>query len=115
MKNFVKPGHTLTLTAPAGGVVSGTGYKIGQIFVVANADAAAGAKFEGTVVGVFDLPKAAAIAGAEGALAYWDDAAKNVTTVSAGKLCIGVFAAAAAGGDATARVRLNGIGAANSA
>lgn len=115
MKNYVQPGDVLELTAPVGGVVSDTAYKIGQLLVVALVTAAAGEKFSGTRVGVHELPKVSAQAWTEGALVYWDDAAKNVTTVATGKLCIGVAAAAAANPSATGLVLLNGIGQANAA
>jgi predicted RecA/RadA family phage recombinase len=115
MKNFIQPGECITLTAPAGGVVSGNGYQIGQVFVVATTDAAVGARFEGCAVGVFEFPKVSAQAWTEGALIYWDSGAKNCTTVATGKLCVGVATAVATNPSATGRVRLNGLGAANAA
>jgi predicted RecA/RadA family phage recombinase len=80
MKNYVQKGDRVTLTAPAGGVVSGTGYLIGNLFVVATASAAAGIAFSAQTGGVVTLPKNATQAMAEGAAVYWDDVAKNVTT-----------------------------------
>jgi predicted RecA/RadA family phage recombinase len=117
MKNFIQPGETMTFTAPAGGVVSGKGYKIGQLFVVAAHSANAGAKFEGQVVGVFDLPKAASQAWTEGALVYWDDTEGECTTTATGNLLIGVAATAVSNdaGNVIGRVRLNGIGRASEA
>jgi len=70
--NFIQPGNVLTLTAPAGGVVSGAGYMIGDLFVVALHDAAEGAAFEGQCVGVWQLPKKSGEAWTEGAAIYWD-------------------------------------------
>lgn len=114
MKNYIQPGKVMTFTAPAGGVVSGVGVKIGQLFVVPAADAAAGAAFEGMVTGVFDLPKLNAQAWTEGQLIYWDAANTRCTSASAaGLLLIGCAAAAAANPSATGRVRLNGVAAAN--
>lgn len=107
MKNFIKCGDTLTLTAPVGGVVGGTAYLIGAILVVAVASVAAGAQFEGRRVGVFTLPKATG-AWTEGALLYWDDTAKNLTTTSTSNRRIGCAAAAALSGDATGQVLLTG-------
>lgn len=108
-KNFIQPGDVLELTAPAGGVVSGQGYVIGALFVVALGSAAAGEKFQGATCGVFELPKAGGAAPAEGAVAYWNNTAKTVTGTSAsGLFPVGAFAKAAAGADATALVRLNG-------
>lgn len=108
MRNFVQPGDVLTLTAPSGGVVSGSGYKIGNIFAVAAADAAQTEEFEGQVTGTFDLPKTSAQAWTEGALVYWDETPGEATTVATGNLLIGIAAAIAANPSATGRVRLNG-------
>ncbi len=80
MRNIVQPGRTITLTAPAGGVVSGTAYLIGNLFVVAVVSAAAGQPFDGLATDVVELPKNATQAMAEGAALFWDDTAKNVTT-----------------------------------
>jgi predicted RecA/RadA family phage recombinase len=107
MKNFVQPGKVLTLTAPAA-ITGGNGYKIGDIFGVAQASVANGAQVELVTEGVFALPKAATITPAQGVKLYWDDAAKNVTTTASGNTLIGVHASAVAAGasDATIRVRL---------
>lgn len=107
MKNFVQPGDMLTLIAPSGGVVSGTPYQIGQLFVVAATTAAVGDEFEGVTRGVFDVPKVSAQAWTAGALVYWDDVAKNVTTTVGSNLKIGVAVQAAANPSATGRVLLN--------
>lgn len=111
MQNYIQPGKTMTLTAPAGGVVSGTAYLIGALLVVATNDAAAAAEFEGLVEGVISHAKAASQAWTEGEVVYWDDTAKVFTTVSAGNTRAGVAAAAVAGGagDTTGNVRLNGV------
>ncbi len=55
-KNFVQDGDVLTLTAPVGGVVSGSPYAIGTIACVALDTVAAGGPFSAKVTGVFDLP-----------------------------------------------------------
>lgn len=109
-RNYIQPGDVLDLIAPAGGVVSGTGYVIGNIFVVALGTAAAGEEFRGKTQGVFELPKAATVSPAQGAIAYWNATAKNVTgTSAAGLFPIGVFTAKPGGGDASALVRLSGV------
>lgn len=109
MKNFIQRGKSLTLTAPSGGVESGGGYKIGQLFVVAAAGAAEGGRFEGMTEGVFELPKLAAQAWTPGQLVYWDAANSRCTSASAnGLLPIGCAVLAAANPSATGRVRLNG-------
>ena len=106
MKNFVQPGNTLDLTAPSGGVDAGNGYLIGALFGVAAVTAAEGESFAFDVVGVFTLPKASGAALAEGAKAYWDSTAKNVTGTASGNTLIGHVTAAAKTGDAQVSVRL---------
>lgn len=111
-RNYIQPGDCLTLTAPAGGVVAGTPVQIGQLLVVPTTTVAAGLPFEGCTEGVFDLPKVAAQAWTEGALIYWDNTAKNCTTVSTANLRLGT---ACFGGQASAdvigRVRISGTAA----
>ena len=107
MTNFIQQGDTLTVTAPYD-VLSGGGALVGTIFGVAANDAKSGATdLELTVEGVFDLPKAAG-AVTQGAAIHWDDTNKVATTTSTNNTKIGVATQAAASGDATARVRLNG-------
>jgi predicted RecA/RadA family phage recombinase len=117
MRNYIQPGDVLTLTAPVGGVVSGNGYKIGQLFVVAAADAEAAEEFEGQASGVFDLPKTTGAAWTEGALLYWDNSGHKVTVTATSNLLIG--SASRKGGELSAaavgRVRLNGIARADGA
>lgn len=103
--NFVQPGNVLTLTAPAGGVVSGAGYMIGDLFVVALHDAAEGAAFEGQCVGVWQLPRKSGEAWTEGAAIYWDGA--ECTTTATGNKLIGHAAAAAGDTAISGYVRLN--------
>jgi predicted RecA/RadA family phage recombinase len=59
------------------------------------------------VTGVFDLATVSAQAWTAGVLIYWDNTAKNTTTVSTSNKLIGVAAAAAANPSSTGRVRLN--------
>lgn len=107
MNNYIQPGHVLTLTAPGGGVVSGQGVQIGQLFVVAAADAAATEPFEGQAVGVFTLPKNGAQAWTEGQLLYWTGT--EVNTTATGNLLIGAAAEDVLAAPTTGPVRLNGI------
>lgn len=106
-KNFVQPGHVLTLTAPAGGVVSGNGYLIGALFVVALISAPEGQQFEGQCTGVFRLPKTSAQAWAEGAAIYWDADKGEATTTATDNTLIGHAAAAAANPSDYGNVRLS--------
>lgn len=108
MKNFIQPGETLKFTAPSGGVVSGGAYKIGALVVVAVADAAEAAAFEGVVKGVFEVTKVSAQAWTEGAKIYWDDTAKKFTTVSTSNTLVGIAADAAANPSSTGKLVLQG-------
>lgn len=105
MKNFVQPGHRLTLTAPYA-VSSGGGFKVGSIIAIAAYTAASGADVEGVTAGVFDHAKNSAEAWSQGVAVYWDDTNKVFTTTSAGNTKAGFAAAAAANPSATGRVWL---------
>jgi predicted RecA/RadA family phage recombinase len=59
MKNFVQPGHNLTLTAAAA-VSSGDILVVGSIVGIALTDAASGAEVEVACDGVFKLDKTSA-------------------------------------------------------
>lgn len=107
MNNYKQPGDVLTLIAPAGGVSSGLGYKLGQIFAVAHADAAATEEFEGQVTGVIELVKDAGTAWTEGMLLYWDDTDNNVTPVAEGNMLIGAAPAAVGSAAVLGDVRLD--------
>ncbi len=106
MKNFIQEGDTITLTAPYA-VVSGDGLLVGSIFGVACGDAASGADVESMIEGAFTLKKATAQAWTQGALIYWDNAAKNCTTTVATNKLIGVAINAALSADTVGNVRLN--------
>ncbi len=103
-KNFVQPGKVITVTAPTGGVLSGEGVLVGDLFGVAQFDAAEGAEVEVLTEGIIDLAKAAGVAVATGNRLYWDAAGKVVTTAAGGNKLAGVATADAQGSDATARV-----------
>jgi predicted RecA/RadA family phage recombinase len=115
--NFTQPGIIVTLTAPTGGVVSGGVYQIGQLLVVAMADAAETLPFEGRTTGVFTVTKIGSQAWSEGDLVYWDDGNTRFTTVEAGHLLAGhaVAAVASGAGDTTGSVRLDGVARLNEA
>lgn len=105
--NYVQEGDVLNLIAPSGGVVSGTGYLIGSLFVVALVTAAAGVSFAASVEGVFTLPKTSAQAWTEGQKLFWDNTNARVDSDSTVGQLIGVAAAVAADPTATGVVRLN--------
>ena len=107
MTNFVKRGDNLTLVAPYN-VLSGGGFKVGNVFGVAACDTLSGADVECNVEGVFDLAKDASVF-SQGDLAYWDDAAKKVTSTVGANLLIGAVEVAAVTGDGVVRVNLFGV------
>jgi predicted RecA/RadA family phage recombinase len=108
MQNYVQEGDVLTLTAPSGGVVSGTTYKIGALVVVAQVSAAEGESFSAVAEGVCTLTKTTSQAWTEGQRLYWDDSGKKWTTTAQGNTYGGVAAAAAQSADTSGNVRLTG-------
>lgn len=108
MKNFIQPGDTVTAVAPYD-VASGGGALIGLLFGVAVTALANGASGEFKTRGIVRLPKSAGVALTAWGAAYWDNAAKAVTSVAAGNTKIGVSQFAQANGDTSATVRLNGV------
>lgn len=109
MENYVAPGEILELTAPSGGVTSGTGVLIGSLLVIPTVTAAEAAKFNGLVCGVVTHAKTSAQAWTEGVKIYWDAGNSVMTTTSGGNTLVGVAAAAAANPSATGKVRLDGV------
>lgn len=110
-QNFIAPGEVLDIVAPVGGITTGVPILIGGIVGVALNSAAQGATAQVQTVGAFrSLPKVAGTAWAVGDKLYWDNAAKNFTTVSAGNTFAGFAYAAALAADVTGSVLLaNGI------
>lgn len=107
MKNYVSNGHTVTVAAPYA-LTSGAGALVGSMFGVAMSDAANGATVVLQMTGEVVLAKATGAAWTVGAKLYWSDSNKNVTTTATSNTLIGVCTLAAASGDTTGRVRLNG-------
>ena len=103
--NFVQPGETLTLAAPAN-VLSGAGVVIGSIFGIAQGNALSGALVDLNTQGVWTLPKVSALAIAVGDVVYWDNATKLVTKTAGGNTRIGLAVTAAANPSGTVQVRL---------
>lgn len=105
-KNFVQPGHVVTVPAPAT-VVSGTLVRVGMLVGVAQFDAASGDPVEIAVEGVHELAKVSAQAWTVGAALYASSTGL-ATTAAEGNVLIGVALEAAANPSATGVVRLNG-------
>ncbi|PKP85604.1 MAG: hypothetical protein CVT70_18065 [Alphaproteobacteria bacterium HGW-Alphaproteobacteria-1] len=109
MKNYLQNGHVITVATPAGGIASGDGLIVGNIFGVAAYSAAEGDPLELATTGVYKLPKASAAALTLGARVAWDNTAKQVNTPGAGRFPIGVAADAAGNGVTSVAVRLDGV------
>lgn len=109
MKNFIQRGDMITVTTPTGGVTSGQGVVVGNLFGVAATTAAEGDSIEIATVGVFELPKLVSAVIAAGARVAWDDTAKQIVLPGTGMLPIGIAVLAAGNGATIARVRLDGV------
>jgi predicted RecA/RadA family phage recombinase len=77
--NYTQPGTILTLTAPTGGVVSGTAYQIGSLVVVAQATVAQTLPFPALVKGVVNVAKVADEVWTENLAIYFDESAGKFT------------------------------------
>jgi len=105
-RNYIQEGEVLNHVAAAA-IISGAVVLIGKRIGVAVADIASGEIGALAVEGVFALPKVAANAPAQGALLYWDNTAKLITTTAAGNTLAGYAAAPAVNGDATVQININ--------
>src|SRR5512134_1094891 len=106
MKTYVQPGKSLTVTAPAGGVLSGQGVLIGTLFGIAQYDAVEGAEVEILTEGVVEIGKTSALAIGVGDRLFWDDTNKVVNKTSTAQQQVGVAVAAAANPSATVKMLL---------
>ena len=107
MKNFIQDGKVINVVLAAI-IASGGVLQVGQLVGVAVTSGAIGDTVAIQLFGVFSLSKAAG-AVSQGAILYWDDTAKNVTTSSGSgaNAKIGYAWAAAQSGDATVQVTLS--------
>lgn len=106
--NYIQPGGSLTIPAPAA-VSSGGVVIAGEIIGIAAGSAAIGEAVDVVTSGVFELAKVGANAFALGATVYWDDTANLATVTASGNTKIGVAVAAAGASTATVKVRLSGF------
>lgn len=109
MENFIQNGETIAFTSPTGGVSSGDGVLVGNLFGVAVADYAEAATGQMVTRGVFTLPKLSTDTLTEHQKVYWDATNSRVTETSLDNYPIGVSVAVAGSGTTTAKVRLDGI------
>jgi predicted RecA/RadA family phage recombinase len=107
MRNYVQPGDTVTLLAPAA-LASGEPFAVGALFGVAAYAAGSGDEVEAKRTGVFDLPKTTGEAWTVGARLYWNAGTKKLTTTVGSNLFVGAALAAAGESAETGRVILAG-------
>lgn len=106
-KNFVQPGHVVTVPAP-GAVVSGDLVQVGVLVGVAQFDAASGDPVELALEGVHELAKVSAQVWTVGQAIYVSSTGLATTATAEGNVFIGVALEAAANPSPTGIVRLNG-------
>lgn len=106
MKNYIQPGDSVTVPAPAD-VKSGDLVVVGDLFGVAQCSAKAGEDVEIATKGVFGLPKVSAQAWSVGAKVYYVAADKNISTTATGNTFIGHATEAAANPSDFGAVRLS--------
>jgi predicted RecA/RadA family phage recombinase len=109
MKTYIAPGKSITVTAPAGGVLSGQGVLIGTLFGIAQVDAVAGADVEILTEGVVEIGKTSALQIDVGDRVFWDATNKVVNKTAAAQVCVGVAVSAAANPSSTVRIRLGAV------
>lgn len=111
MKNFVQPGRSLKVLAPAA-LASGQLFRLGVLAGVAGAAAASGAEVEMQTEGVFDVTKAGSQAWTVGQAVYGVGTTTLVATTAttSGNIYLGVAveAVGSGAGETTGRIRLNG-------
>ncbi len=105
MKNFIQPGDTLMVAAPAN-VASGDVVIIGLMIGIATTTALSGAPVAVKTTGVIELAKVSAQAWTVGVAVYWDSTNKQATTTSSANTLIGYAAEPAANPSSVGRVRL---------
>ena len=105
MKNFIQPGGTITVPAPAA-VTSGSLVQVGGLIGVASGDAAEDEDLELVLSGVFELPKVSADAVTVGAALYLKSDG-NLTLTSTDNAYAGVASGGAGSGVGVVRLLLN--------
>ena len=110
MKTYIQKGDIITVPAPAGGIASGEGMIIGNIFGIAAYAAALGDPLELATTGVYLLPKATAAVLTISARVAWDNTAKNINVPGTGRFPVGIATEAAGNGITSVAVRLDGVG-----
>lgn len=105
-KNFHSPGEHITFTAAAD-LVSGQAFLIGLRLAISLTAVASGGSGEAAVEGIWSVPKLSTDAVTQGALLYWDNTNKRLTTTATANTLAGYAAEAAGAGVATVNIKLN--------
>lgn len=106
MRNYIQPGKTITVPAPAN-VKSGDLVVVGDLFGVSEFSAAEGDPVEIATEGVFELPKVQAQAWSLGAKVYYVAADKVLSTEETDNLFIGHATEPVANPSGSGAVRLS--------
>lgn len=107
-KNYVQEGDVIDYANASGATItSGTPVLIGARLGVALADIANGSTGSVQVEGVFTITKLGTDTVAAGALLYWDNTNKRLTTTASGNTLAGFAVAAAGAGVTTVNVKIN--------
>src|SRR5512147_7526 len=105
-KTYIQPGHTLTIAAPTGGVLSDQGVLIGALFGIAQSDAVEGADVEILTEGVVEVAKTSALQIDVGDRLFFDATNTVVNTTATAQQQIGVAIAAAANPSSTVKMKI---------
>ena len=107
-KNYVQEGDVIDYANASGSTItSGTTVLIGARLGVALADIANGATGSVQVEGVFTVTKLGTDTVAAGALLYWDNTNKRLTTTASGNTLAGFAVAEAGSGVTTVNIKIN--------
>lgn len=106
MKNYVQPGNSITIPAPAGGAVSGKPIAVGSLRGFASTTAAAGEPVAVSRTGVFEYAKATGAAWAVGDTVYYSVANDYFTKTATDNILFGFAASAAIAGATTGEICL---------
>jgi len=106
--NFKQDGKVLDLTMPYDRT-SGQGVLVGKIFGVVLSTAVSGAVAPVQTEGVFNVAKLSTDVVTQGALLYWDNSNKRLTTTSTSNQLVGYATAAADGSTATVDIKINQV------
>jgi predicted RecA/RadA family phage recombinase len=108
MKNYIQAGENISLAAAPYDVASGAGVLAGVLFGIAQGSALSGSPVTIARRGVFQVNKTGAQAWAVGAKIYWDDTAKDFTSVATANRVVGCAVLAATNPSDAGTILLDG-------